>query len=100
MARPARLSYSEIATRLAKPEHKGWQVAAGKLHKTFKFADFVEAWGFMSRAALVAEKMDHHPDWSNVYSTVIVELNTHDAGGITSLDFELAGIMNALVSRQ
>ncbi|MCO6437784.1 MAG: 4a-hydroxytetrahydrobiopterin dehydratase [Phycisphaerae bacterium] len=76
----------------------GWDVKGGKLHREFKFADFVEAFGFMSRAALVAESMNHHPEWSNVYNRVQVDLTTHDAGGITSKDTQLAVKMNALAS--
>ena len=74
----------------------GWELRADKLHRTFRFADFSEAFGFMSRAALMAEKLDHHPDWSNVYATVVVDLVTHDADGITSLDVRLAAAMNAI----
>ena len=70
-----------------------WRVEDGKLHKEFQFADFVQAFGFMTRAALAAESMDHHPEWFNVYRTVRVDLATHDAGGITQLDFELAARM-------
>ena len=79
----------------------GWQLADGRdaIHKTFKFKDFSEALGFMARAALVAEKLDHHPEWSNVYSTVVVDLTTHDAGGITELDMELAARMSAFSDR-
>jgi 4a-hydroxytetrahydrobiopterin dehydratase len=76
----------------------GWSLNEGKLHKRFQFRDFVEAWGFMSRAALAAEKMEHHPDWSNVYNTVNVYLKTHDVDGLTVLDFELARKMNSFVS--
>ena len=72
----------------------GWNVEAGKLAKSFRFSDFVAAFGFMSKVALVAEKMDHHPEWYNVYNTVKVELTTHDAGGITAKDFELAAAMD------
>lgn len=64
------------------------------IEKTFTFADFNEAFGFMSRCALVAEKMDHHPEWSNVYKTVEVRLSTHDAGGLTELDGKLAKAMD------
>lgn len=96
MPRPAKLSEAEIGDLLGAGGFAGWQVVDGKLHKTFKFPDFVGAWGFMSKAALAAEKMDHHPDWSNVYNTVHVDLNTHDAGGVTVLDFELARKMNEL----
>lgn len=64
--------------------------------KTFTFKDFNEAFGFMARAALIAEKMDHHPEWRNVYKTVEVVLSTHDAGGVTALDIQLAKAMNAV----
>ena len=76
----------------------GWtEVQDGKaIGKTFVFKDFNEAFGFMTRAALVAEKMDHHPEWRNVYKTVEVVLSTHDAGGVTRLDIELATTMNAI----
>ena len=70
----------------------GWSEVPGRdaIAKTFTFKNFSEAFGFMTRAALVAEKLDHHPEWFNVYKTVEVRLNTHDAGGLTELDFELA----------
>jgi 4a-hydroxytetrahydrobiopterin dehydratase len=76
----------------------GWTEIAGReaIGKTFTFKDFNEAFGFMARAALVAEKMDHHPEWKNVYKTVEVVLSTHDAGGVTTLDIELAKAMNAI----
>ncbi|UPK35692.1 4a-hydroxytetrahydrobiopterin dehydratase [Bradyrhizobium sp. 186] len=76
----------------------GWSETQGRdaLGKTFVFKDFSEAFGFMTRAALVAEKMDHHPEWRNVYKTVEVVLSTHDAGGVTALDIELAKAMNAI----
>jgi len=77
-----------------------WQLAGDRLQRTFVFANFVEAFGFMTRAAIHAEKMNHHPEWSNVYKTVEVELTTHEAGGITELDFELAKKMNRLARRQ
>ncbi len=96
MTRPKKLTAEQIEVGLKTlPE---WELAAGKLHRTFTFSDFVAAWGFMSQVALVAEKMDHHPEWFNVYNTVRVDLNTHDAGGITSLDFDLAASMNRLFS--
>ena len=94
MTRPARLSDAEIRTRLA--TLPGWSLAAGKLRREFRFADFSEAFGFMARAALAAEKLDHHPEWSNVWNRVTVELSTHDAGGLTALDFELAAAMDRL----
>jgi 4a-hydroxytetrahydrobiopterin dehydratase len=94
MARPTKLTAEQITEALATLD--GWTVQDGKLNRTFKFADFIEAWGWMCRAALIAQSMDHHPEWFNVYSTVRVDLNTHDAGGITTLDVELARKMNAL----
>jgi 4a-hydroxytetrahydrobiopterin dehydratase len=75
----------------------GWSLADGKLRREFKFESFVEAFGFMASAALEAEKMNHHPEWSNVYNRVTVELVTHDAKGITELDFRLAEKINALL---
>jgi len=76
----------------------GWTEVSGReaIGKTFVFKDFNEAFGFMTRAALVAEKMDHHPEWRNVYKTVEVVLSTHDSGGVTGLDIALAKAMNAI----
>jgi 4a-hydroxytetrahydrobiopterin dehydratase len=76
----------------------GWQEVKGRdaIERTFTFKDFNEAFGFMARAALVAEKNDHHPEWRNVYKTIEVVLSTHDAGGVTSRDIELAQAMNAI----
>lgn len=74
----------------------GWQREGDKLARRFEFGTFVEAFGWMSSVALVAEKLDHHPEWKNVYNRVDVELTTHDSGGITALDFELARRMNEL----
>lgn len=68
----------------------GWTVKDGKLHREFKFGSFVEAFGFMSSVALVAESMGHHPEWFNVYNRVTIDLTTHDSGGITHKDIELA----------
>ncbi len=73
-----------------------WCLEGDKLHRSFVFKDFVEAFGFMTRAAIHAEKMNHHPEWSNVYKRVEVFLVTHEAGGITQRDFELAAIMDSL----
>ncbi len=74
----------------------GWTLApdALSISRTFTFKNFSEAFAFMTRSALAAEKLDHHPEWSNVYKTVVVKLNTHDAGGLTALDFDLARRMN------
>ena len=77
-----------------------WSEVPGRdaIAKKFVFRDFNEAFGFMSRAALIAEKMDHHPEWFNVYKTVEVTLSTHDAGGVTELDIKLAAAMNKLAA--
>jgi 4a-hydroxytetrahydrobiopterin dehydratase len=77
---------------------KGWSETSGRdaISKKFVFADFNAAFGFMTRAALVAEKMDHHPEWFNVYKTVDVTLSTHDAGGVTERDIQLAEAMDKL----
>jgi 4a-hydroxytetrahydrobiopterin dehydratase len=72
----------------------GWELKDGKLHKSFKFSNFIEAFGFMTRIALEAEKINHHPEWSNVYNTVTVKLSTHDTGGITDYDIKLANIID------
>src|SRR5882672_4220209 len=79
----------------------GWADAPGReaIARTFVFKDFNEAFGFMSRAALVAEKSDHHPEWRNVYKTVEVVLATHDAGGVTARDIELAQAMDAIAKQ-
>jgi 4a-hydroxytetrahydrobiopterin dehydratase len=74
----------------------GWSVVNGKLHKDFVFQDFIEAFGFMSRAAIHIEKMNHHPEWFNVYNKIKVDLVTHDAGGITQNDINLARTLNSL----
>lgn len=89
-----KLNQGERQAALA--ELKDWQIEPSRdaIVKTFVFADFVEAFGFMSRVALVAERMDHHPEWSNVYKTVNILLTTHDAGGLTGKDVTLAREMN------
>jgi len=77
---------------------EGWTMVEGRdaIHKTYQFKNFIEAFGFMTRTALVAEKMNHHPEWSNVYRTVEVTLTTHDANGLSALDITLAQKMDAL----
>ena len=85
----ATLSKSEIDEALE--GLAGWSVEEGKLHKELRFADFSEAFGFMTRVALVAESMNHHPDWSNGFNRVVIDLVNHDAGGLTRKDVELAG---------
>lgn len=92
-----RLNNEEIEKRLARLEH--WEQAEGKLTRDYKFADFVQAFGFMTRAAMVAEKMNHHPEWSNVYNRVTVNLVTHEAKGVTELDFTLAEKLESLASK-
>ena len=83
-----KLSDAEIQKNL---EHvNGWSVEDGKLHKEFQFDTFVTAFGFMTQLALVAESMNHHPEWFNVYNRVTIDLMTHDAGGISELDFQWA----------
>jgi len=77
----------------------GWSVEEGKLHKEYVFADFVEAFAFMTAAALHAEKKNHHPEWFNVYRTVRVDLSTHDLGGISSWDVELAREFDGVAGR-
>lgn len=78
----------------------GWELVEGReaIAKTFTFADFNAAFGFMTRAALKAEAMDHHPEWFNVWNKVDVTLSTHDAGGLTELDMELAAFMDGIVT--
>ncbi|MEO1640787.1 MAG: 4a-hydroxytetrahydrobiopterin dehydratase [Pseudomonadota bacterium] len=79
----------------------GWAMTDGRdaIQKTFVFKNFVEAFGFMTQAAIHAEKLNHHPEWSNVYKTVEVTLTTHDADGLSALDAKLAGTMDALASK-
>jgi 4a-hydroxytetrahydrobiopterin dehydratase len=89
---------SGAARKSALGRLKGWSEVSGRdaISKKFVFADFNQAFGFMTRAALVAEKLDHHPEWSNVYKTVEVTPSTHDAGGVTDLDIKLAETMDKL----
>ncbi len=82
------------ALHFALSELDSWKMLNGKLHKVFVFGNFVEAFAFMTKVALWAEKLDHHPEWSNVYKTVTVDLTTHDAKGITELDIKLAKKMD------
>lgn len=93
MTRPAK-----IGAAAAIPQLSGWSAALDKdaITKTFKFADFNEAFGFMTRVALMADKLDHHPEWFNVYNRVEVLLTTHDADGVTELDLALATFMDSV----
>ena len=79
---------SEIQQAMADLE--SWTIENGKLHREYRFRDFVQAFGFMAQVALLAERAAHHPDWFNVYNRVVVDLTTHEAGGITQKDFDLA----------
>jgi len=90
-----KLGKQAVAEAMAALE--GWTLAKDgrSISRTFTFKNFSEAFAFMTRSALAAEKLDHHPDWSNAYKTVDVKLNTHDAGGLTALDFDLARKMNS-----
>ena len=94
MAKQPTLGETELTDALAALD--GWSVQTGKLHCVFAFEDFTRAFGFMASVATVAEAMNHHPEWSNVYGRVVVDLTTHDSGGITTRDVELAKRMNAL----
>lgn len=95
---PARLSETEVDQALS--ELPGWTLENGKLHRDYTFVDFVAACGFMAGVALVAQDMDHHPEWFNVFNRVRIDLATHDSGGITALDVKLARAMEELASRQ
>jgi len=88
VARPPKLSPQEIESALS--GLPGWSLANGKLHRELRFADFSAAFAFMTRVALAAEAADHHPDWSNTWNRVTIDLTTHDAGGITANDVALA----------
>ena len=77
----------------------GWAVVDSKLHKEYKFPDFVHAFGFMATSAIAIERMNHHPEWANVYNRVTVDLTTHDAGGISAKDFELAALLDSFAGK-
>jgi 4a-hydroxytetrahydrobiopterin dehydratase len=105
--RPARIAYPtgvptpplsepEIGERMA--EHPEWELRGDRIARTFRFGSFAEAFGWMTSAAIVADKLDHHPEWRNVYDRVEVELTTHDAGGLTGRDFALARAMDDLAA--
>ena len=97
MSRPKALTTSEIEAALA--GLPGWSLVNGKVHREFRFPDFMRAFAFMAEAALHAEKLDHHPEWSNVYGKVVVDLVTHDAKAVTELDLELARRMSRISER-
>lgn len=89
-----KLTDAEVQSQLAKA--KGWTLVNGKLHREFQCKDFVTAFGNMTRVALVAESMNHHPEWFNVWNKVVIDLNTHSVKGISDLDFTLAGKINEI----
>jgi 4a-hydroxytetrahydrobiopterin dehydratase len=92
-----KLTDAEISAGLA--PLTGWSVKNAKLHREYKFADFPHAFGFMATAAPGIEKMNHHPEWSNVYNRVAVDLSTHDAGGITQRDLDLAALLEGIAKK-
>ena len=98
MARPTRLADADVTQRLA--ALPGWTLKAGKLHRELTFADFTQAFAFMTDVAREADALDHHPEWFNVYNRVVIDLATHDAGGITTLDFDLARRAEDLAGRR
>lgn len=86
-----------ISEEQIRKELPRWSIKNGKLHKEITFGDFTEAFSFMTKVALHAEKMNHHPEWFNVYNRVTIDLMTHDAGGITSNDVELAKFIESII---
>jgi 4a-hydroxytetrahydrobiopterin dehydratase len=92
-----KMTDAEAAAGVAHLE--GWSIQNGKLHREYKFTDFPHAFGFMAAAAPMIEKLDHHPEWQNVYNRVTVDLNTHDAGGITQKDFDLAKLLERVAQK-
>ncbi len=92
-----RLSDGELNSDLQKLP--GWTIKNEKLHREYRFPDFAHAFGFMATSAVLIEKMNHHPEWFNVYGRVIVDLTTHDAGGITNKDVELAAVLEGIASK-
>ncbi|TLY02209.1 MAG: 4a-hydroxytetrahydrobiopterin dehydratase [Thaumarchaeota archaeon] len=90
----SKLSEKEIKEQVANLD--GWKVVSGKINKTFEFEDFVQAFSFMTRVAMEAEKMNHHPEWFNVYNRVRIDLVTHDVGGISNYDIKLAKTIDRL----
>lgn len=92
-----KMSHAEIEAALA--DLQGWEVKDGKLHREFLFDDFPHAFGFMATAATSIERMNHHPEWCNVYNRVVVDLTTHDAGGISAKDFALARLLDGVAKK-
>jgi 4a-hydroxytetrahydrobiopterin dehydratase len=92
-----KMTEQEIAAALA--ALPGWSLEGSKLHREYRFADFIHAFGFMATSAIAIEKMNHHPEWANVWNRVTVDLTTHDAGGVTARDFELARLLEQFAVR-
>lgn len=97
MAKAKKLSSTKIDAALS--TLKGWSVKKGKLHREYRFPDFVHAFGFMAASAVAIEAMNHHPEWFNVWNRVVIDLWTHDSDGITQKDVDLAGKLEALAQR-
>jgi 4a-hydroxytetrahydrobiopterin dehydratase len=93
----SKLTASDLEAAL--PTLPGWTVVNEKLHKEYLFKDFIHAFGFMAAASLAIEKADHHPEWFNVYNRIRVDLTTHDAGGISQKDLDLAAVLDSFASR-
>ena len=93
--RPSLYSSAEIQENLT--HLKNWTLEGNAIQKEFKFKDFISAFAFMTQVAFHAEKLNHHPDWKNVYNTISIKLNTHDAGGLTELDFKLAKLIDKII---
>lgn len=92
-----KLSGAEIDAALL--QLPGWSLVQGKLHREYKFPDFIHAFGFMATAAIAIEKRNHHPEWLNVYNRVVVDLTTHDAAGVTSKDVDLAKLLDSVAAK-
>ncbi|HVT95435.1 MAG TPA: 4a-hydroxytetrahydrobiopterin dehydratase [Bryobacteraceae bacterium] len=92
-----KLSGAEIDAALL--QLPGWSLVQGKLHREYKFPDFIHAFGFMATAAIAIEKRNHHPEWLNVYNRVVVDLITHDAAGVTSKDVDLAKLLDSVAAK-
>jgi 4a-hydroxytetrahydrobiopterin dehydratase len=97
MPKRHKLTDKQIASALKKL--KGWSLRRGKLHKAFTFEDFVGAFGFMAGGALIAQRLNHHPEWSNVYNRVVIDLTTHSEGGVTGYDVEFAGKLEHILAK-
>ena len=96
---PSRALLNPEQIRQALDQLPGWSLADGKLHREYAFADFTHAFGFMAAAATRIEALNHHPEWSNVYGKVLVDLHTHDAGGVTGFDVGLAGKLEGIAAK-